>query len=220
VPERLELLRREVRRATRRTNSWLSGRIPLSLAIVLVGGVSSFLVSLVNEGRIRVAWTILGGVVVPLFFGLALLIIFFIQYRRSGFRDAEWQACHDVSGENGELFLHLSRKAGLDTGLAIELWVKRHGEWTVVHNGNRFLRPLPGNRVLSCRFDLEHQVYPGGFYEIRWFRDDRGKFVEITRETFQLRNYRIGPLSSHETAGECISSLIEPVFDTVGSVHP
>jgi hypothetical protein len=27
-------------------------------------------------------------------------------------------------------------------------------------------------------------------------------------------------LSSHETAGECISSLIEPVFDTVGSVHP
>jgi hypothetical protein len=37
-------------------------------------------------------------------------------------------------------------------------------------------------------------VYPGGFYEVRWFRaDDRGKFVEIARERFQLRKHLVRP---------------------------
>jgi hypothetical protein len=36
-------------------------------------------------------------------------------------------------------------------------------------------------------------VFPGGFYDVRWFRvDDRGKLVEITRERFQLRNHSVG----------------------------
>ena len=49
------------------------------------------------------------------------------------------------------------------------------------------------DEVIRCRFDLNHEVFPGGFYDVRWFRaDDRGKLVEITRERFQLRNHSIG----------------------------
>jgi hypothetical protein len=47
--------------------------------------------------------------------------------------------------------------------------------------------------VIRCRFDLNHEVFPSGFYDVRWFRsDDRGKLVEITRERCQLRNHSIG----------------------------
>jgi hypothetical protein len=50
------------------------------------------------------------------------------------------------------------------------------------------------DQVIRCRFDLNHEVFPGGFYDVRWFRaDDRGKFVEITRERFQLRNHSVAP---------------------------
>jgi hypothetical protein len=46
------------------------------------------------------------------------------------------------------------------------------------------------DKVIRCRFDLNHDVFPGGFYDVRWFRaDDRGKLVEIARERFQLRNH-------------------------------
>jgi hypothetical protein len=46
------------------------------------------------------------------------------------------------------------------------------------------------DKVIRCRFDFNHELFPGGFYEVRWFRaDGRGKFVEITRERFQLRNH-------------------------------
>jgi hypothetical protein len=49
------------------------------------------------------------------------------------------------------------------------------------------------DKVIRCRFDLNHELFPGGFYDARWFRtDDRGKLVEITRERFQLRNHSIG----------------------------
>jgi len=49
------------------------------------------------------------------------------------------------------------------------------------------------DQVIRCRFDLSHEVFPGGFYDVRWFRaDDRGKLVEITRERFQLRNHSVG----------------------------
>jgi hypothetical protein len=48
--------------------------------------------------------------------------------------------------------------------------------------------------VIRCRFDLNHEVFPGGFYDVRWFRaDDRGKLIEITRERFQLQNHSVGP---------------------------
>jgi hypothetical protein len=51
---------------------------------------------------------------------------------------------------------------------------------------------MPDN-VIRCRFDLNHEVFPGGFYDVRWFRPvDGGKLVEIARERFQLRNHAIG----------------------------
>jgi hypothetical protein len=50
------------------------------------------------------------------------------------------------------------------------------------------------DKVIRCRFDLNHEVFPSGFYDVRWFRaDDRGKRVEITRERFQLWHHSIGP---------------------------
>ena len=52
------------------------------------------------------------------------------------------------------------------------------------------------DKVIRCRFDLNHEVFPSGFCDVRWFRaDDRGKLVEITRERFQLRNHSIGRLT-------------------------
>jgi hypothetical protein len=49
------------------------------------------------------------------------------------------------------------------------------------------------DKVIRCRFDLSHEVFPSGFYDVRWFRaDDRGRLVEITRERFQLRNHSVG----------------------------
>jgi hypothetical protein len=49
------------------------------------------------------------------------------------------------------------------------------------------------DKVIRCRFDLNHEVFAGGFYEVRWFHaDDRDRLVEITRERFQLRNHSIG----------------------------
>jgi hypothetical protein len=52
---------------------------------------------------------------------------------------------------------------------------------------------LMPDKVIRCRFDLNHEVFPSGFYDVRWFRaDDRGKLVEISRERFQLRNHSVG----------------------------
>ena len=52
---------------------------------------------------------------------------------------------------------------------------------------------LMPDKGVRCRFDLNHEVFAGGFYDVRWFRaDDRGRLVEITRERFQLRNHSIG----------------------------
>jgi hypothetical protein len=52
---------------------------------------------------------------------------------------------------------------------------------------------LMPDKVIRCRFDLNHEVFAGGFYDVRWFRaHDRGKLIEITRERFQLQNHSIG----------------------------
>ena len=49
------------------------------------------------------------------------------------------------------------------------------------------------DKVIRCRFDLNHEVFPSSFYDVRWFRaDEQGKLIEITRERFQLRNHSIG----------------------------
>jgi hypothetical protein len=68
--------------------------------------------------------------------------------------------------------------------------VKSHGNWEVVADDELM---LVADKVIRCRFDVNHEVFPGGFYDARWFQaDDRGKLVEITRERFQLRNHSIG----------------------------
>jgi hypothetical protein len=80
--------------------------------------------------------------------------------------------------------------ASLNPGVDLELCVKSHGRWEVVDDDEVVLMP---DKVIRCRFDLNHEVFPGGFYDVRWFRaDDRGKRIEITRERFQLRNHSIG----------------------------
>ena len=80
--------------------------------------------------------------------------------------------------------------ANPNPGGDLELWVKSHGNWEVVDDDEVMLMP---DKVIRCRFDLNHAVFPGSFYDVRWFRaDDRGKLVEITRERFQLRNHSVG----------------------------
>jgi hypothetical protein len=55
------------------------------------------------------------------------------------------------------------------------------------------------DNVIRCRFHEMHRLHPGGFYEVRWCRRDRGNFVEITRETFQLKNHAFGALTQSES---------------------
>ena len=91
------------------------------------------------------------------------------------------------------LFLELGRKPGgsPNPGVDLELCVKSHGNWEVVHYDEVVLMP---DKVIRCRFDLNHEVFAGGFYDVRWFgADDRGKLIEITRERFQLRKHSIAP---------------------------
>jgi hypothetical protein len=86
------------------------------------------------------------------------------------------------------LFLELRRRSGASpaSGVDLGLRVKSHGRWEVVDDDKVVLMP---DKVMRCRFDLNHEVFPSGFYDVRWFRaEDRGKLVEITRERFQLRN--------------------------------
>jgi hypothetical protein len=113
-------------------------------------------------------------------------------YRSSGFCDHDWLARHDDSDPGGALYLELRRRSGgrPDPELDLELCVKSSGSWEIVDDDEVVMMP---DKVIRCRFDLHHEVYAGGFYDVRWFRaDDRGKLVEITRERFQLRNHSIG----------------------------
>jgi transcriptional regulator with XRE-family HTH domain len=115
------------------------------------------------------------------------------EYRSSGFHDHDWLARHDDSDPGGALFLELSRRSGGSPNpeVDLELCVKSHGKWEVVDDDDVVLMP---DKVIRCRFDLNHEVFPSGFYDVRWFRaDDRSKLVEITRERFQLRNHSVGP---------------------------
>jgi hypothetical protein len=138
-------------------------------------------------------WAALFAVAAYLAIWSGLFIYHLLRYRSSRFRDHDWLARHDDSDPGGALFLELRRRSGgsLNPGVDLELCVKSHGNWEVVDNDEVVLMP---DKVIRCRFDLNHEVFPGGFYDVRWFRaDDRGKLVEITRERFQLRNHFIGP---------------------------
>jgi hypothetical protein len=139
----------------------------------------------------QAVWAVLWAVAGYLVIWTGLFIGHLWRYRSSGFRDHAWLARHDDSDPGGALFLELGRRSGANPNPAVglELCVKSHGNWEVVDDDDLVLMP---DKVIRCRFDLNHEVFAGGFYDVRWFRaDDRGKLIEITRERFQLRNHSI-----------------------------
>ena len=184
---------REVRRAARRASAPFARQVILGCGAAAVGTIIASLLPLQVDGAVAQAvWTAVWAVAGFVAIWTGLFIFHLWRYRSSGFRDRDWLARHDDSDPGGALFLELGRKSGasLNPGVDLELCVKSHGNWEVVDDDEVVLMP---DKMIRCRFDLNHEVFPGGFYDVRWFRaDDRGKLVEITRERFQLRNHSIG----------------------------
>jgi hypothetical protein len=191
---------REVRRAARRAGAPFARQIGLGCGAAAVGTMIASLLPLQLGGAVgqavwavgqavwAAAWAVAGYVVI----WTGLFIGRLWRYRSSGFRDHDWLAQHDDSDPGGALFLELVRRSGAspNPGGDLELWVKSHGNWEVVDQDDVV---LISGKVIRCRFDLDHEVFPGGFYDVRWFQaDGRGKLVEITRERFQLRNHSVG----------------------------
>jgi hypothetical protein len=183
---------REVRRAARCASAPFARQVALSCGAAAVGTIVASLLPLQWDGSVAEAvwaavWAVAGYVVI----WIVLFIGYLGRYRSSGFRDHDWLARHDDFDPGGALFLELGRRSGTspNPGVDLELCVKSHGKWEVVDDDEVVLMP---DKVIRCRFDLNHEVFPG-FYDVRWFRaDDRGRFVEITRERFQLRNHSVG----------------------------
>src|SRR5215211_181787 len=184
---------REVRRAARCASAPFARQVALGCGAAAVGTMAASLLPLQWDGVVaQAAWAALWAAAGYAALWTALFIGYLWRYRASGFRDDDWLARHDDSDPGGALFLELSRMSGgsLNTGVDLELCVKSHGRWEVVDDDEVVLMP---DKVIRCRFDLHHEVFAGGFYDVRWFRaDDRGKLIEITRERFQLRNHSIG----------------------------
>ncbi len=190
---------REVRRAARRARAPFARQIALGCGAAAVGTIVAFVLPLQWDGPplqwdgavAQAGWAALWAAAVYVAIWAALFIAHLLRYRSSGFRDGDWQAGHDDSDPGGAPFLELVRRSGgrPNPGVDLELWVKSHGTWEVVDDDELVLMP---DKVIRCRFDLNHEVFPSSFYDIRWFRaDDRGKLVEITRERFQLRNHPV-----------------------------
>ena len=184
---------REARRAARRASGPFARQVALGCGAAAVGTMAASLLPAQWDGAVAQAvwaavWAVAGYVAI--WTGLVVLNLW--RFRSSGFRDRDWLARHDDSDAGGALFLELGPRSGgsPNPGIGLELCVKSHGRWEVVDDDEVVLMP---DKVIRCRFDLNHEVFPGGFYDVRWFRpDDRGKLVEITRERFQLRNHSIG----------------------------
>jgi hypothetical protein len=180
---------REIRRAARRAGAPFAWQIALGCGAAGVGTIVASLLPLQLDGAVgQAVWAALWAVAAYVVIWTGLFIYHLWRYRSSGFRDHQWFARHDDSDSGGALFLELVPRSGasLNPGIDLELCVKSHGIWQVVDDDEVVLTP---DKVIRCRFDLNHEVFAGGFYDVRWFRaDDRGKLVEITRERFQLRN--------------------------------
>ena len=184
---------REVRRAARRASAPFARQIALGCGAAAVGTIVAFVLPLQLGGAVAQAvWAAVWAVAGFLAVWTALFIGHLWRYRSSGFRDGDWAAGHDDSDPGGAVFLELVRRSGgrPNPGVDLELCVKSHGRWEAVDYNELVLMP---DKVIRCRFDLNHEVFPSSFYDVRWFRaDDRGKPVEITRERFQLRNHSVG----------------------------
>jgi hypothetical protein len=185
---------RELRRAARRASAPFARQIALGCGAAAVGTMVASVLPLQWNGTLAQAmWAAMWAVAAYVAIWTGLFTYHLLRYRSSGFRDHDWVARHDDSGPGGAFFLELVRKSGgsPNPGVDLELWVKSHGNWEVVDDDELLLMP---DNVIRCRFDLNHEVFPSGFYDVRWFRaDDRGKLIEITRERFQLRNHSVGP---------------------------
>ena len=196
--ERLWL--REVRRAARRASAPFARQIALGCGAAAVGTMVASILPLQWDGAAgQAVWAALWALAGYVAIWTGLFVYHLWRYRSSGFRDHDWRARHDDSDPGGALLLELYRTSGASPhpGVDLELWVKSHGNWEVVDDDDVVLMP---DKVIRCRFDLNHEVFAGGFYDVRWFRsDDRGKLVEITRERFQLRNHSIGRLPGSVT---------------------
>jgi hypothetical protein len=184
---------REVRRAARRASAPFARQIALSCGAAAVGTLVASVLPLQLGGAVAQAvWAAVWAVAGYIAIWAGLFIYHVWRYRSSGFRDRDWIARHDDSDPGGALFLELVGRSGgsPNPGVDLELCVNSHGTREVVHDEEVTLMP---DKVIRCRFDLNHEVFPSGFYDVRWFRaDERGKFVEITRERFQLRNHSVG----------------------------
>jgi hypothetical protein len=185
---------REVRRAARRASAPFGRQVALGCGAAAVGTVIASVVPLRSDGvAAHALWAALWAVAGYVVIWAGLFVYHLLRYRWNEFRDRDWLARHDDSDPGGAVFLELVRRSGGSPHLArdLELWVKTHGKWEVVDDDDLVLMP---GKVIRCRLDLNHEVFRGGFYEVRWFRaDDQGKLGEITRERFQLRNHPIAP---------------------------
>jgi hypothetical protein len=165
----------------------------LGCGAVAAGTIVASLLPLQWDGAVvQAVWAAVLAVAVYVAIWTGLFIYHLWRYRASGFRDHDWLARHDDSDPGGALFLELVRRSGgsPNPGVDLELCVESHGKWEVVDDDEVVLMP---DKVIRCRFDLSHEVFPSGFYDVRWFRaDDQGKLIEITRERFQLQNHSIG----------------------------
>jgi hypothetical protein len=183
---------REVRRAARRASAPFARQVALGCGAAAVGTMVGSFLPLWAGTVAKAVWAALWAVIGYLVIWTGLFIGHLWRYRSRGFRDQDWLARHDDSDPDGALFLELARRSGgsSNPGHDLELCVKSHGKWEVVDDEDLVLMP---DKVIRCRFDLNHDVFAGGFYDVRWFRaDDRGKLIEITRERFQLQNHFIG----------------------------
>jgi hypothetical protein len=183
---------REVRRAARRASAPFARQVALGCAAAAVGTIAASLLPTRWDGYVgQAVWAVVWAVAGYVAIWTGLFIYHLWRYRSSGFRDHDWLARHDDSDAGGALFLELGRRSGANPNPGdLELCVKSHGRWEVVDDDDIVLVP---DKVIRCRFDLNHEVFPSGFYDVRWFRaDDRGRLIEITRERFQLRNHSIG----------------------------
>ena len=184
---------REVRRAARRADAPFARQVALGCGAAAAGTIVASLLPLQLDGSVaQAAWAALWAVAAYIAIWAGLILGHLWGYRASGFRDHDWLARHDDSDPYGALFLELVRRSGAypNPGVDLELCVKRHGKWEVVDDDELVLMP---DKVIRCRFDLNHEVFPGSFYDVRWFwADDRGKLVEITRERFQLWSHSVG----------------------------
>jgi hypothetical protein len=185
---------REVRRAARRPSTPFARQIALGCCAAAVGTMAASVLPLqLDSAAAQAVWAALWAVAGYVTIWTGLFVYHLWRYRSSGFRDHDWFARHDDSDPSGALFLELVRRSGSgrSPGADLELCVKCHGRWHAVDDDDVVLMP---DKVIRCRFDLNHEVFPGGFYEVRWFQaHDRGKVVEITRERFQLRTHSVRP---------------------------